>query len=181
MLVTDDDILRGLRDGNTNESMRALLQTHGGGVYGFALSRLRDPGLAEEVVQEVMVRVWRHADELDPGRGSLRSWIYRIASHVVIDAHRRRSARVGLALHDAPEPADGEEPIEREMLVWQLRAAMARLRPEHREVIRLIHFEGMKLREVAEVLGVPLGTVKSRCFYALESLRLVLEEQGLVE
>jgi RNA polymerase sigma-70 factor, ECF subfamily len=181
MPVTDDQILRGLRGGNSNESMRALLQTHGGGVYGFALSRLHDPGLAEEVVQEVMVRVWRHAEDFDPARGSLRSWIYRIASNVVVDAHRRRAARVPVAGHDAAEPVDDVDAFEREILVWQLRAAVGRLSPEHQEVIRLVHFDGLKLREAAEVLGVPLGTVKSRCYYALESLRLVLGEQGLVE
>ena len=72
-----------------------------------------------------------------------------------------------------------EAALEREMERWQLHMVIANLRPEHREVIALVHFEGLKLREAAEQLRIPVGTVKSRCYYALESLRIALEEQGL--
>lgn len=158
--------------------MRVLLRAYGAGLYGFALKRLRDPGLAEEVVQEVMVRVWRSADSFDDRRGSFRSWLYQIAANVVIDMHRRRGSRPALA-RLAAEPAAELESLEEEMERWQLRMVIANLRPEHREVISLVHFEGLKLREAAERLHVPVGTVKSRCYYALESLRVALEEQGL--
>ena len=92
--------------------------------------------------------------------------------------HRRRNSRPALA-ELAFEPATELGSLEEEMERWQLRMVVANLRPEHREVISLIHFEGLKLREAAERLRIPVGTVKSRCYYALESLRVALEEQGL--
>ena len=158
--------------------MRVLQRAYGGGLYGFALKRLGDPGLAEEVVQEVMVRVWRNAASFDDSRGSFRSWLYQIATNVVIDMHRRRDSRPALS-ELAFEPAAELGSLEEEMERWQLRMVIANLRPEHREVISLVHFEGLKLREAAERLRIPVGTVKSRCYYALESLRVALEEQGL--
>ena len=178
MAAPDAEILYALRSGDSDESMRALLRTYGGGLYGFALKRLGDSGLAEEVVQEVLVRVWRSAESFDERRGTFRAWLYQIATNVVIDMHRRRGARPAVA-ELTGEPAAERASLEEEMERWQLQSAIANLRPEHREVIALVHFEGMKLREAAEQLRVPVGTVKSRCYYALESLRIALEEQGL--
>ena len=100
-------------------------------------------------------------------------------TNLAIDAHRRRLARPPLGGHTVHDRAGHGEEFEQEMLRWQVRSVMAQLRPEHREVIALVHFEGLKLREVAERLRIPVGTVKSRCFYALENLRVALEEQGL--
>lgn len=181
MTQGDEEIVRGLRSEDAEDSVRTLLHVHGGGIYGLALRRLGDPGLAEEVVQEVMVRAWRGASQYSSRRGPLRSWLYEIATNVVIDAHRRRSARPAVSGAALAEVPTAEEPIEDELLRWQVGSMLAELRPEHREVIQLVHFEGLKLREVADRLKIPLGTVKSRCFYALESLRLALEEQGALE
>jgi RNA polymerase sigma-70 factor (ECF subfamily) len=178
MVPADEEILHTLRSGDSDQSMRVLLRAYGGGLYGFALKRLGDPGLAEEVVQEVMVRVWRNAATFDDKRGSFRSWLYHIATNVVIDMHRRRGSRPALG-ELAFEPADPGGSLEEEMERWQLRMVVANLRPEHRDVISLIHFEGLKLHEAAERLRIPVGTVKSRCYYALESLRVALEDQGL--
>jgi len=73
----------------------------------------------------------------------------------------------------------GEESIERALLGWQVATALERLTPEHRQVIQLAHFQGLRLREIAEQTGLPLGTVKSRISYALRGLRLALEEMGV--
>lgn len=178
MVPADEEILHTLKTGDSDESMRALLRAYGGGLYGFALKRLGDRGLAEEAVQEVMVRVWRNAESFDDERGTFRNWVYQIATNVVIDMHRRRQARPPLA-QLAFDPTSELGSLEEEMERWQLHMAIANLRPEHREVIALVHFEGLKLREAAERLRIPVGTVKSRCYYALESLRIALEEQGL--
>ena len=78
-----------------------------------------------------------------------------------------------------PAKADDADPIEREILRWQVQALVAQLRPEHRDVVALVHFEGLSVRDAAERLRIPEGTVKSRCYYALETLRVALEEQGL--
>jgi RNA polymerase sigma-70 factor, ECF subfamily len=110
----------------------------------------------------------------------VRTWLYQIARHAIIDARRRASVRPALALHepDDSEPATGTT-IEQAMLGWQVASALERLSPEHRQVIRLAHFQGMSMREIAERCELPVGTVKSRTWYALRSLRLVLEEMGV--
>ena len=173
-------LLKDLRTSRGEETMRSLYRTYGGELYGFALNCLGDRGLAEEVVQDVFTRVWRHADSFDPARASFRTWIYGIARNAIIDLERRRSVRFGLAPHEGDErDLAADESIERALLGWQVSAALARLTPEHRQVIRLAHFQGMRLREIAELTGLPLGTVKSRVSYALRGLRLALEEMGV--
>ncbi|HEX8068164.1 MAG TPA: sigma-70 family RNA polymerase sigma factor [Thermoleophilaceae bacterium] len=174
-------LLKDLRSARGEETMRALYRTYGGELYGFALNCLGDRGLAEEVVQDVFTRVWRHAERYDPERASFRTWIYGIARNAIIDLERRRSVRPGLAPRDDAglDAPVSEESIERALLGWQVSAALARLTPEHRQVIRLAHFQGMRLREIADQLGLPLGTVKSRISYALRGLRLALEEMGV--
>jgi RNA polymerase sigma-70 factor (ECF subfamily) len=173
-------LLKDLRTSRGEETMRSLYRTYGGELYGFALNCLGDRGLAEEVVQDVFTRVWRHAESFDPDRASFRTWIYGIARNAIIDLERRRSVRPGLASGEADvEIASTDDSIERALLGWQVSAALARLTPEHRQVIRLAHFQGMRLREIAELTGIPLGTVKSRVSYALRGLRLALEEMGV--
>jgi RNA polymerase sigma-70 factor (ECF subfamily) len=149
--------------------MRSLYRTYGGELYGL------------EVVQDVFTRVWRHAESFDPGRASFRTWIYGIARNAIIDLERRRSVRPSLVAREdeSDEVAATNDSIERALLGWQVSAALARLTPEHRQVIRLAHFQGLRLREIAELTGLPLGTVKSRVSYALRGLRLALEEMGV--
>ena len=143
-------------------------------------ARIKNDGEVEDLVQEVFTRAWRHAEAYDPTRGSVRTWLYQIARHAIIDTRRRAAVRPALALH---EPRDEQDPeglsIERAMLGWQVAAALEKLTPEHRQVIRLAHFQGLSMREIAQRCDLPVGTVKSRTWYALRSLRLVLEEMGV--
>jgi RNA polymerase sigma-70 factor (ECF subfamily) len=173
-------LLKSLREESGEEPLRALYRTYSGELYGFALSSLGDRGLAEELVQEVFTRVWRHADSYDPNRATFRTWLYGIARNAIIDFKRRSAVRPQLALHEpVDEPEDTDDPVELAVLRWQMAAALERLTPEHRQVIRLAHFQGFTLREIAEQTGLPLGTVKSRASYALRGLRLALEEMGV--
>jgi RNA polymerase sigma-70 factor, ECF subfamily len=181
---SDEELVRGLGGSEADAALRALYRVHARPLYGYALRRLGDRGLAEEAVQEVFTRLWRGAATFDPAQGSARTWLYGIARHVVIDLERRRAVRPGQAAHDGAfdEPADEptDEPIERALLRWQIRAALDRLSPEHRQVITMCHFEALSLREISGRTGVPLGTVKSRLSYALRNLRLALEEMGVL-
>ncbi len=180
MATSDVQLMQRIRGDDTGEAMRALYRSYSGELYGFALNALGDRGVAEEVVQEVFTRAWRHSGTYDPGRGSVRTWLYQIARHAVIDARRRASARPGLPLHDQAEGEGASAPtIEQAMLGWQVVSALEKLSPEHRQVIRLAHFQGLSMREIAERCELPVGTVKSRTWYALRSLRLVLEEMGV--
>jgi RNA polymerase sigma-70 factor (ECF subfamily) len=178
-MPTDAQLLARLPTDATGESLRALYRTYAGELFGFALNALGDRGAAEEVVQEVFTRLWRHAERYDPARGSVRTWLYQIARHAIIDLRRRAAVRPVLAA----EGVEAEDPeglsIERAMLGWQVAAALERLSPDHRQVIRLVHVQGLSVREIAERCGLPEGTVKSRTWYALRSLRLVLEEMGV--
>src|SRR3954452_8420680 len=174
-------MLKSLQTAGTDEPMRTLYRTYGPELYGFAVSGLGDRGLAEELVQEVFTRVWRKADSFDPDRASFRTWLYGIARNAIIDQKRRASVRPALPAHavDTDEQGGIDASLEHALLRWQVGAALERLTPEHRQVIRLAHFQGLTLREIAERTGLPLGTIKSRTSYALRGLRLALEEMGV--
>ena len=174
-------MLKSLQTAESENSMRALYRTYGPELYGFAVSALGDRGQAEELVQEVFTRVWRKADSYDETRASFRTWLYGIARNAIIDLKRRAAVRPALATHDAAADEKGsvDASFEQALLRWQVSAALERLTPEHRQVIRLAHFQGLTLREIAERTGIPLGTVKSRTSYALRGLRLALEEMGV--
>jgi RNA polymerase sigma-70 factor (ECF subfamily) len=182
MTRSDEELAQRLSDPEDDAALVALYRTHAGALYGFGLSRLGDRGLAEDFVQEVFTRVWRKADGFDPRRGNFRTWMFAIARNTAIDIERRRAVRPQTAPGaEVDQLVSPEEPIEQALLRWQIRSALSRLSPEHREVIRLTKFEALTLEEVSTRVGVPLGTVKSRLSYALRNLRLALEEAGVFE
>jgi len=182
MTATEEQLLRQLHEGPGDDALRALYALHGEALYGFAVRRLGDRGLAEELVQDVFTRVWRHAGDFDPERASFRTWLYQIARNAAIDVERRRMVRPSLSSESASEePTEPDEPIERAVLRWQMEAALERLGPDHREVLRLAHFEGLTMREIGDRLGIPVGTVKSRTSYALRILRLALDEREVAQ
>src|SRR3954471_19988957 len=135
---SDIQLIQRMRADETGEATRSLYRAYSGELFGFALNALGERGAAEEVVQEVFTRAWRHAGSYDPGRGSVRTWLYQIARHAIIDARRRASVRPALAMHDAAEPATPEAApsIEQAMLGWQVASALERLTPDHRQMIR---------------------------------------------
>ncbi|HEY6780210.1 MAG TPA: sigma-70 family RNA polymerase sigma factor [Thermoleophilaceae bacterium] len=180
MARTDASLLESLPQDGSGEDLRELYRRYAGELFGFACRALGDRELAEEVVQDVFARAWSRAGDYDAGRASVRTWLYAITRNRIVDVRRRAAARPALAERDAPV-ADEQptEPLEQAVLRWQLTAALTHLTPEHREVIRLAHWGGLTLREIAERKGIPLGTVKSRTSYALRSLRLVLDEMGV--
>ena len=162
----------------SGDELRELYRRYAGELFGFAASALGDREQAEEVVQDVFAQLWRHAGDYDQRRASVRTWLYAIARNRIVDAHRRAAARPKHA-EDADSPDNAAEidaALDQAVLRWQITAALARLSPAHREVIRLAHYGGLTMREIAERIGIPLGTVKSRTSYALRSLRLILDE-----
>ena len=177
-MPTDAQLMERLRADATGDSLRALYRAYAGELLGFALNALGERGTAEEVVQEVFTRAWRNADRYDPARGSVRTWLYQIARHAIIDMRRRASARPSLAggepLFETAAPGDS---IEQAMLGWQVAAALERLTPEHRQMIRLAHFQGLSVREIAERCELPIGTVKSDIRRGLARMRRHLERK----
>ena len=155
--------------------VRAAYAAHAGELYGFALRSLGDDGLAEEAVQETFLRAWRAGERFDPEIGSLRTWLFAILRNVVIDLGRARAARPALSDVEA-EPS--VEPLEETLLAWQVEEAMRRIGDQHREILVETYYRGRPYAEVAAELGIPVGTVKSRVYYALRALRIALEEMG---
>lgn len=162
------------------EVLRTLHAEHGDALFAHAV-RLCDGDRqrAEDLVQETLLRAWRHPEALDPDRGSARAWLFTTARHLAIDAWRRRTARVGEVITDAlPEPPPVDE-TERAVEAWTIADALAKLSEPHRRVIVECFYRGRSVAEAATVIGVPPGTVKSRTHYAMRALRLVLEEMGV--
>jgi RNA polymerase sigma-70 factor (ECF subfamily) len=155
--------------------VREAYAAHSGELYGFAMRSLGDSGLAEEAVQETFVRAWRAGDRFDPQIGSLRTWLFAILRNVVIDLGRARASRPRVA-EEGIEPS--VEPLEQALLSWQIEEAMRRIGEDHRHVLVETHYRGRPYAEVAAELGLPEGTVKSRVYYGLRALRVVLEEMG---
>jgi RNA polymerase sigma-70 factor (ECF subfamily) len=177
MAPSDATLVERLPGDDSGDELRELYRRYSGELFGFACNALSDRELAEEVVQDVFARAWRAAADYDPKRASVRTWLYTIARNRIVDARRRASVRPGLAPEGAVEsPAEIDQELEQAVLRWQMAAALSRLSPDHREVIRLAHYGGLSLREIAERKGIPLGTVKSRTSYALRTLRLILDE-----
>ncbi|TYC22116.1 sigma-70 family RNA polymerase sigma factor [Micromonospora sp. MP36] len=161
--------------------LRALHDEHADALFAHALRLVNgDRTRAEDLVQETLLRAWRHPESLDPARGSVRAWLFTTARNLAIDAWRRRSSRVGeIYTDDLPEPSETVDETERAVEAWTVAEALNRLSPTHREVLVECFYQGRSVAEAAARLGVPPGTVKSRTHYALRSLRLVLAEMGV--
>ena len=161
--------------------LRAAYAAHGGELYGFAVRSLGDAGLAEEAVQETFLRAWRHSDRFDPEVASLRTWLFAICRHVIVDLARRRAVRPPLAdvAPSADGQVDGADEVDRALVAWQVEEALRRIGDDHRRVLVEVYYRARPYAEVAAELGVPVGTVKSRVYYGLRALRLSLEEMGV--
>jgi RNA polymerase sigma-70 factor (ECF subfamily) len=176
--LTDEDVLA--RVARADEAALAELYDRFGRVaYGLAYRMLRDAALAEDAVQDAFLAVWRTAVSFDPNRGKASTWILTLAHRRAVDVVRREDRRRGQPLDDAPA-ASGEGADETAGVREQRRsvqAALARLPAEQREALELAYYGGLSQSELAERLGVPLGTVKSRMFAALSKLRDVLGDE----
>ncbi len=157
----------------------ALYDAYADALYGYGLTRLRNPELAEELVQRVMEKLWRRAETYDTARGPVRAFVFAIARTSVVDI-QRRTGRDPRPVGDIPEMAEPvDDAADRVLLAASMRTALERLSADHRRVLELAYTRGLTQRQVAGILELPLGTVKSRTYYALRALRLACEELGV--
>ncbi|HEX6873549.1 MAG TPA: sigma-70 family RNA polymerase sigma factor [Micromonosporaceae bacterium] len=164
-----------------DDTIRALHAEHGDALFAHALRLTSgDRQRAEDLVQETLLRAWRHPEALDPSRGPIRAWLFTTCRRLAIDAWRRSSARVTEVVTDTlPEPRPELDDTDRAVEAWTIAEALARLSAPHREVLVECFYRGRSVAEAAAVLGVPPGTVKSRTHYAMRALRLILDELGV--
>lgn len=161
--------------------MRQVHDEHAAPLWHFSLRLVgNDRGRAEEVVQETMLRAWRHRTILEAPPPALRAWLFTVARNLVIDEWRRHRAHSEIPVADVPEePEDGDR-TDQLLLSWVVAEALTQLSPEHQAVLLECYYRGRSVAEAAGRLGVPVGTVKSRTHYALRALKLALEEMGVV-
>lgn len=164
------------------ELLRTLHEEHGEALLAYAQRLCQgDRQRAEDLVQETLLRAWRHPSAMDPTHGSVRAWLFTTVRNLAIDAWRRRSSRVPEFVTDQlPEPPPEINEADRAVEAWTIADALRQLSPPHREVLLECFYRGRSVAEAAAALGVPPGTVKSRTHYALRALRVVLEEAGVI-
>ncbi|MET9218054.1 sigma-70 family RNA polymerase sigma factor [Streptomyces sp. NPDC088197] len=162
------------------ELMRALYREHAGALYAYVLRLVAgDRFLAEDVVQETLLRAWKSAAKLDPAARSLRPWLVTVARRIVIDGHRSRGSRPPETSPAALDLLPARDELERSLRLMTISDALRDLSDAHREVLVETYFRGRTVNEAADELGLPQGTVRSRVFYALRALRNALEERGV--
>jgi RNA polymerase sigma-70 factor (ECF subfamily) len=166
--------------GRGEQLVRRLYDNHAAALRGYVTALLEgDRQSAEDVVQETVVRAWRHADRLDEDGESFRPWLLKVARRLVIDRYRQRISRPAEIGGDTPDRISEIDESERRLSALVVSKALGALSPAHREVIVEVYYRGNTIDDAARLLGVPPGTVKSRTYYALRALRQVLEKQGL--
>jgi RNA polymerase sigma-70 factor (ECF subfamily) len=173
VLDLEAELLTLVAAGDTGEPLRRLYDRYERPLYGLGIQLLREPGLAEELVQETWLRVWRSAARFDPERGTARTFVFTIARRVAVDLWRRPSSRVFAP--EVPDAVSVEAHVDEILLAVTVREAMTALSPAHREVLELVYDHDLRLADVARRLRIPLGTVKTRVHHALRALRRELK------
>ena len=179
---SDEELVAALASRDAT-ALEALYDRYGRLAFSLAVRIVGTPEAAEEIVQEAFLSLWRGAATYQPGRAAVRTWLLSITHHRAIDAVRRKAARVQTAPLDDQAQFVGVQDVwsavNASLLRDEVRAALASLPQEQRRSIELAYFGGLTYPEIAEELGVPLGTVKSRLRLGLQKLQGLLENPNL--
>jgi len=166
-------------------AFEALYQSYGAPAYGLALRVTGQPTLAQDVVHDAFMALWRAPEAYDPTRGPFRTFFLSLVHHRAVDTVRREE-RLRRRTERALNPGDAEDEDVAEGIVeeaWltvrrkEVREALALLPPDQRDAIEMAYFRGYTQARIAEELGIPLGTVKTRTLAAMRKLRRILQER----
>jgi RNA polymerase sigma-70 factor, ECF subfamily len=174
--ATADEALIAAIAAGDERALRTLYNRHRVRVFRFAIRLVDDAASAEDVVSEAFLEVWRQADRFE-GRSSVSTWIMSIARFKALSVRRRRQETEldGKLAETVADQSSSPEQIVLEMdRSAQLRACLTQLSPDHREIIDLVYYHDKTIEEVAEIVGVPKNTVKTRMFYARRRLAQLL-------
>ena len=177
LVVTDAELVEAFRRGDEH-AFRRLYADYGRLVHAVAYRVLGERSLAEEATQQTFVRAWEHATSFEAGR-DLAPWLVTIAKRIAIDVWRRERHRSHQPLDDLAgvETVAGSDAVED---VWSIRAALGELSDEARALLRMQYHEGFSQQHVADRLGIPVGTVKSRTHTAQTRLATALRRKGVL-
>ena len=163
------------------ELMTALYTEHYSVLLSFVLRYVHDRHRAEDLVQETLLRAWKHIDHLDPDPSRTRSYLLTIARNVVTNAWRAEQRRPHLVTDEAAVNAvPSADNVDQLVEGWLVAEALERLSADHRAVVQAMYYEGQTVADAARQLSVPEGTVKSRAYYAVRALRQAFEEMGVL-
>lgn len=166
------DPFPGARGSSSDDALiRAVYEQHGQAVLAYAVKLTGDRAAAEDVLQETLVRAWRHSEVLVNGKGSVRGWLLTVAGRIVVDRARARAARPKEVAESPTQPPTERDHADQVIDSMDMFEALQKLSEEHRKVIVQLYFRDCSLLEASAALGVPEGTVKSRSYYALRALR----------
>jgi RNA polymerase sigma-70 factor (ECF subfamily) len=158
--------------------LRALHDEHAGALWRYVVHLTGDRALAEDIVQETLLRAWRKPQVLDQSESSARAWLFTVARNLVIDGTRSARSIHEIGVENTPERMTADE-TDALLDSWLVSDALAGLSYEHRAVVVHAYYGGRSIAEIARELRIPEGTVKSRLHYALRALRLALQEKGV--
>ena len=188
LALNDEQLLAAIADGE-HLALRVLYDRYAGAVFSLALKMVADREVAEEVTQEAFLRVWRYARTYDSARGRVPTWVLGMTHHLSIDQIRRRKVQAQpMPVSDDGEPLVSQMPdpsVDVERDVWGaerrevLTEALGYLPAPQREVIEQAYYRGLTQVEIAQLIGIPLGTVKTRLRLGLRKMREILQRQGL--
>jgi RNA polymerase sigma-70 factor (ECF subfamily) len=178
-----DEALVALAARSEQTALGELYDRYARPAYGLALRILRDESLAEDAVQEAFLALWRTAARFVPERGKASTWILTLVHRRAVDLVRREERRRADPLDDANEAVGGAGAVDEEAWVRlqreRVQAALRQLPDQQREALELAYYGGFTQSELAERLGQPIGTIKSRMFAGLARLRELLGEHGM--
>ena len=168
--VADEVLVRRVAQSGDERALSELYDRYAGLTYGVGVRYLRDRALAEDLVQDVFIAVWRRAASFDSSRASFNTWVYSITRNRATDLIRRRARVLTVSGEEHPEPGE-EDPAAELSRNVDVASALSRLSSAHRELLILAYFHGLSQREISRRTNTPLGTVKSRTTKALRALR----------